>query len=470
MVRLVSIVGAAALLSSFVVARPMPDSSVNEPGVTSPDGTPITLIDTPSMTMSSEMAKETPKMEESMMGESKMSSEKPMSEGEKMSGEMSKETMKSEGEKMTTAMSAEMSKETMKSEGEKMTMTMSAEMSKETMKEGEMGMKSESSTMSMEMPKYGSGSMSGEMGSGYNDCVQQCVAKFGSPPSKFTPPTETSKSEGGGSGATHTVIVAPSQGVLRYVPFAVNASVGDTIKFMWGANNHTVTKGSALQPCNKTSDALFTSGSRNKDFTFTQVVNDTKPTFFFCNTPGHCQKGMFGIINPPSSFGAPTSVGKEMATMTTSNPDMAAMLSYTNKQTAGNAVANNWGSSIDMASMPEWSKQLVAENAMYTRTFLAANPEVLQADGSIKMDPTSGTPMMIPQDITVAVAAASQSGSSTGTGATGSGSGSSSAGGSEPSSGAATAAGAVAKNGAGSLRSPKVLVGAMAALVAFMAL
>jgi plastocyanin len=49
-----------------------------------------------------------------------------------------------------------------------------------------------------------------------------------------------------GSGCTHTVIVAPTQGVLRYVPFAINASVGDTIAFVWNANKHTVTKSSEL--------------------------------------------------------------------------------------------------------------------------------------------------------------------------------------------------------------------------------
>ena len=47
-------------------------------------------------------------------------------------------------------------------------------------------------------------------------------------------------------GATHTVIVAPTQGVLRYVPFVVNVSIGDTVNFVWNANNHTVTKSSQL--------------------------------------------------------------------------------------------------------------------------------------------------------------------------------------------------------------------------------
>lgn len=125
--------------------------------------------------------------------------------------------------------------------------------------------------------------------------------------------TPTSSS---GNGATHTVIVAPSQGVLRYVPFAVNASVGDTVLFMWGANNHTVTKSSELTPCNKTTDAPFASGTQNKSFTFTQVVNDTNPTYFYCGTPGHCPKGMFGVINPPSvDNNAGTSAQSMMSSM-----------------------------------------------------------------------------------------------------------------------------------------------------------
>lgn len=96
----------------------------------------------------------------------------------------------------------------------------------------------------------------------------ECVASYGGLSSTYTPPTATSVSGYGSSGsaATHTVIVAPTQGILRFVPFALNASVGDTVQFMWGANNHTVTKSSELTPCNKTSDAPFGSGEQNKGF------------------------------------------------------------------------------------------------------------------------------------------------------------------------------------------------------------
>lgn len=142
---------------------------------------------------------------------------------------------------------------------------------------------------SYQTPTYGSGSSNWGSwgGSNYNDCVSrkyqkhgkymcisaktpiECMAQYGNSPQPWTPPPSQTTPDSGsvGTGATHTVIVAPSQGVLRYIPFAVNASVGDTVKFMWGANNHTVTKSSSLEPCNKTSDSPFTSGVQVKDFT-----------------------------------------------------------------------------------------------------------------------------------------------------------------------------------------------------------
>jgi len=98
--------------------------------------------------------------------------------------------------------------------------------------------------------------------------MTECVAQFGSPSTMYMPPAASMTASAGsyGNGATHTVWVAPTQGVLRYVPFAVNASVGDTVKFIWGANNHTVTKSAELDLCNKTGDQPFTSGTQNKTF------------------------------------------------------------------------------------------------------------------------------------------------------------------------------------------------------------
>ncbi|KAG2150626.1 uncharacterized protein EDB93DRAFT_1083928 [Suillus bovinus] len=252
-------------------------------------------------------------------------------------------------------------------------------------------------------PAYGPGSYGGGgSGSGYQNCMQMCAASYGAPmmasSSWSAPPATTS-----GSGCTHTVIVAPTQGVLRYVPFAINASVGDTVAFVWNANKHTVTKSSELAICNKTLDMPFASGVQNKSFVFTQKVNDTNTTFFYCGVPGHCQKGMFGIINPPNALmGSNSSVSGMMPVMASNSSNMTAMIQYTQMATANNTMAGNWGGSIDMSGMPSSSYQYMLENVMYTRTFLAANPEVLSADGVVNLSSAGTTPLIVPNDITAA--------------------------------------------------------------------
>lgn len=130
-------------------------------------------------------------------------------------------------------------------------------------------------------PTYGSGAS--EYGSGYDDCVSrestllealrklliyppECVAKFGAPKADYTPnayPTE------GASGTVHTVLVAPEAGVLRYHPFALNATVGDTVRYVWTTPaNHTATLSSELAICNKSAladERSFVSGIKNAE-------------------------------------------------------------------------------------------------------------------------------------------------------------------------------------------------------------
>jgi len=292
---------------------------------------------------------------------------------------------------------------------------------------------------------YGSGGNNwGSGSSGYDSCVQQCQAQWGSPSSGggygggsgggyggsssggyggsssggggYGSGNSGSGGYGGGSssnggygygggssggGATHTVIVAPSQGVLRYVPFAVNASVGDTVKFMWGANNHTVTKSSLDTPCNKTSDGLFASGIQLQDFTFEQVINDTDPVIFYCGVPEHCQKGMFGIINPPSASDS-SSVGSMMSQLAANDSQIKSMVAFAANATSGNSVATGWGQNINMSAMPDWSQQFVAEGVLYTQVFLASNPDAVKSDGSIDVG-MNGNPAVVPPDITAAV-------------------------------------------------------------------
>lgn len=416
MLYTIPFIGATALLSGLVSALPRPaDSAVGEEvAVSAPNG--VIMSDTAALAAQTASA---------------------ASSGSSMMGSDSK--MGSDSMKMGSD-SKKMGSDSM--------MGHSSMMSQSTM------MSSMTTSAASSSPTYGSGK-SNWGGSGYNDCVQQCIASHGAPAASYMPTATSGSSGSSGSGATHTVIVAPTQGVLRYVPFAINASVGDTVKFMWGANNHTVTKSSQLNPCNKTQDAPFISGTQNKDFVFTQVVNDTSPTFFYCGTPGHCPKGMFGIINPPNALGSPSSVSGMMQSLTSNSSDMAAMASYSN-QMSGSSKASSWGGSIDMKAMPSWSHQYIAQNVMYTRNFLAANSEVIKDDGSIDLGAAGSTPMMIPQDITSAL---SNSGASSSSYASATSDASSSAASSAASS-SPSAVGAKS-NGASSLTSPRILVGIM---------
>jgi hypothetical protein len=71
----------------------------------------------------------------------------------------------------------------------------------------------------------------------------------------------------------------------------------------------------------------------------------------------------------------------------------------TSNMTKNNVAAGNWGGNIDSKSLPSWSHTSLAENVMYTRNFLAANPEIMKKDGTIDLSNVGSTPLMFPQDV-----------------------------------------------------------------------
>jgi plastocyanin len=322
-------------------------------------------------------------------------------------------------------------------------------------------------------PSYGSGSNYWG-GSGYEDCVNQCIAQFGgSSMGGSYQATATSGSYGSkGTGATHTVIVAPTKGVFRMMPFATNASVGDTIEFHWGADEHTVTKSSALLPCNKSSEApVFASGEQNQSFVFTQVVNDTNPTFYYCGTPTHCEKGMFGIINPAmASPGSPTSLGGMMQSMAANDSDLSAYAAYSSNVTSNNAAAGAWGSNFEMSALPDWSHSLFATNVLFTRAVLGMNSEVLKADNSIDLSSVATTPLMLPMDISTPLNAASAPQASQASQAPAANAGAATPAGAAATDPATSPSPSAKSNGASAVASPRLLVGAAVVLATIFAL
>ncbi|PYI29684.1 hypothetical protein BP00DRAFT_427298 [Aspergillus indologenus CBS 114.80] len=110
--------------------------------------------------------------------------------------------------------------------------------------------------------------------------------------------------------ATHTVEVGSKTSPHGYSPHNITAKVGDVIVFEFYPRNHSVVKADYLAPCVPASESLFYSGifnSFNEDDgdlvgpppTWSLVVNDTEPTFFYCTAIDSCLvNGMVGVINP----------------------------------------------------------------------------------------------------------------------------------------------------------------------------
>ncbi|EPS45617.1 hypothetical protein H072_366 [Dactylellina haptotyla CBS 200.50] len=99
-------------------------------------------------------------------------------------------------------------------------------------------------------------------------------------------------------GATFTVNVG--QGGLVYSPATLSAQPGDTIQFDFKGGNHTVTQTSFGDPCNPINNG-FNSGFASSSTSFSIVVKNKAALYYYCAAEGHCQAGMVGIINPPSS-------------------------------------------------------------------------------------------------------------------------------------------------------------------------
>lgn len=86
---------------------------------------------------------------------------------------------------------------------------------------------------------------------------------------------------------------------LRFVPDTLNISVGDTVRWTWSSDNHSVTSGT---PC--TADEQFCSPDNmncdtgilsNTGFVYEHTLTQAGSYSYFCAL--HCFAGMIGVIN-----------------------------------------------------------------------------------------------------------------------------------------------------------------------------
>ncbi|KAK6519088.1 hypothetical protein TWF281_003776 [Arthrobotrys megalospora] len=97
----------------------------------------------------------------------------------------------------------------------------------------------------------------------------------------------------------HTVNVGV--GGLTFAPESITANTGDTVKFVFKGGNHTVTQGTFSNPCNPASKGFFSGFTGSTSESFSIILANSDPIYFYCSQITHCQLGMVGAINPPSS-------------------------------------------------------------------------------------------------------------------------------------------------------------------------
>lgn len=196
----------------------------------------------------------------------------------------------------------------------------------------------------------------------------------------------------------------------------------------------------------------------------TQAVNDTNPTFFYCGTPTHCEKGMFGVINPPNAWQQPSSAGMMMSSLANQYSSTKAAMSYASNATSSQPYAASWGMGIDMSQMPSWAQSYAAENIAFTQSFLAMNPETMNAQGVVDLSPLANNAIMMPTDVAAAARQNDAQSSSTPSSSSAAASSTTAA------AAASTSSGSSSSNGAGALSSPRVAVALVAVAAAFFAL
>ncbi|KAK6526454.1 hypothetical protein TWF694_005040 [Orbilia ellipsospora] len=118
----------------------------------------------------------------------------------------------------------------------------------------------------------------------------------GSSSSMPAPASTTSSSP---AQATQTVSVGANG--LTFSPNSITANVGDTITFAFNGGNHTVTEAAFSNPCNPMTKGFFSGFTGSNSETFSIVVTSTDPIWFYCAQITHCQLGMVGAINPPTT-------------------------------------------------------------------------------------------------------------------------------------------------------------------------
>ncbi|KAF4459752.1 extracellular serine-rich [Fusarium albosuccineum] len=131
------------------------------------------------------------------------------------------------------------------------------------------------------------------------------LAQYGdSTGDKTTAASAAASSSASSADGVHVVKVG--DGGLTFDPAEVTAAVGDTIEFHFYKGAHSVAQSNFSDPCQPINSSAIFSGPVKvddgvSDEVFTVTIEDESPIWYYCATGQHCQNGMVGVINAPTT-------------------------------------------------------------------------------------------------------------------------------------------------------------------------
>ncbi|KAH7165754.1 Cupredoxin [Dactylonectria macrodidyma] len=133
--------------------------------------------------------------------------------------------------------------------------------------------------------------------------VTSVLAQYGNSDATTTAASAASSSTASADGVH---IIKVGEDGLAFDPQELTAAVGDTVEFHFYPMAHSVAQSSFALPCEPLNDTSFFSGpvavsSGVSDTVFTLTIESEDPIWYYCATAKHCQNGMVGVINAPSS-------------------------------------------------------------------------------------------------------------------------------------------------------------------------
>ncbi|MCJ1428428.1 hypothetical protein MMC29_006338 [Sticta canariensis] len=160
--------------------------------------------------------------------------------------------------------------------------------------------------------QYGSGSSyGGGSDSGYQVGTGSSVSSAPPPASVASPPPAAGSSSPSGTVPIHIVRVSNKDGDLKFIPDSFEAEKGSLVQFQFYPESHSIVESTFDKPCvpiNQVKPEVpgffsgfipVKEGDANRP-TYTILVKDTKPIWYYCSRKKHCQSGMVGVINPPA--------------------------------------------------------------------------------------------------------------------------------------------------------------------------